>query len=75
MSRSDIMIHIEPGLSADARSSLEERMRQSDGVIASRFNPVEEHLLLSAYDPDKTSPANLPGVVKSPGHAAQRAGV
>lgn len=32
MSISDVMIHIEQALSADARSSLEERVRQIDGI-------------------------------------------
>jgi len=75
MSLSDVMIHIEPALSANARSSLEERMRQIDGVIAPRFNPGKEHLLLIAFNPDKTAPADLLGAVKSAGHAAQLVGV
>lgn len=75
MSLSDIMIHIQPALSADARSFPEARIRPSDGVIAPRFNTTKEPLLLIAFDPDKNSRANLPGAVKSTGHAARRAGV
>ncbi|MDD4882020.1 MAG: hypothetical protein PHX10_10635 [Gallionellaceae bacterium] len=74
MSISDIMIHIEQVLSADARASLEERVRQIDGVIAPRFNPGKEHLLLVAFDPDKTGPADLLGAVKTSGYAARLVG-
>jgi len=75
MSISDIMIHIEQVLSTEARSSLEERVRQIDGVIAPRFNPGKEHLMLVAFDPDQTGPADLLGAVKASGYAAQLVGV
>jgi hypothetical protein len=48
MNISDVMIHINEPLSVEARSSLEEAMRQIEGVIAPRFNPSHytqlEHL-------------------------------
>ncbi|MDP1904797.1 MAG: hypothetical protein Q8M09_11215 [Pseudomonadota bacterium] len=75
MSLSDVMIHINEGLNADSRSSLEARMRQIEGVVAPRFNPGKEHLLLVAFDPDKARPADLLGAVRSSGYAAQLVGV
>ncbi len=75
MSISDVMIHIKEPLNADARSSLEERMRQVEGVVAPRFNPGKDHLMVVAFDPDKTHPADLLGVVKTAGYVAQLVGV
>ena len=75
MSISDVMIHINETLSADARFALEERLRQVEGVVAPRFNPDRDHLLLVAFDPDKAHPANLLSAVKTAGYAAQLVGV
>ncbi len=74
MQMSDIMIHIDASLNAEARSCLEDSLRQVDGVIAPRFNPGREHLLLVAFDPDKCRPADLLGAVRNAGHAAQIVG-
>jgi hypothetical protein len=54
---------------------MEERMRQIEGVVAPRFNPGKEHLLLVAYNPDKASTATLLGAVKASGYSAQLVGV
>ncbi|OIP17706.1 MAG: hypothetical protein AUK53_01975 [Betaproteobacteria bacterium CG2_30_59_46] len=75
MSISDVMIHIHEDLDTEARSALEARMRDLDGVIAPRFNPGKEHLLLVAFDPDKAHPADLLGAVKTAGYTAQLVGV
>ena len=75
MSISDVMIHIDQSLNAEARSAMEERMRQIEGVVAPRFNPGREHLLLVAFDPDKAKSAVLLEAVKASGYAAQLVGV
>jgi hypothetical protein len=75
MSISDIMIHIDQSLNTEARLAIEERMRQIEGVVAPRFNPGKEHLLLVAYNPDKASTAALLGAVKASGYSAQLVGV
>jgi hypothetical protein len=75
MSISDVMIHIEKPLDAEARSSLEGALRDIDGVIAPRFSPGREHLLLVAFDPDKTHPADLLAAVRQSGGPAQLVGL
>jgi CBS domain-containing protein len=74
MNISDVMIHINEPLSVEARSSLEEAMRQIEGVIAPRFNPGKEHLLVVAFDPEKTNTAVLLEKVLAAGYTAQLVG-
>lgn len=74
MNISDVMIHIPENLDTEARSALESRMRDLDGVIAPRFNPGKDHLLVVAFDPDKARPAELLGMVQAAGYAAQLVG-
>jgi len=75
MSISDVMIHIREPLSREARAALETRLRGVEGVIAPRFNPGTEHLLLVAFNPAKTRPAELRGVVRAAGHGAKLVGI
>jgi hypothetical protein len=75
MNISDIMIHIDQSLNTEARLAMEERMRQIEGVVAPRFNPGREHLLLVAYNPDTASSATLLGAVRASGYTAQLVGV
>ncbi|HEY5603756.1 MAG TPA: hypothetical protein VIM41_11665 [Gammaproteobacteria bacterium] len=74
MNISDVMIHINEPLSVDARSSLEEDMRRIEGVIAPRFSPGKEHLLMIAFVPEKTSSAVLLAKARAAGYTAQRVG-
>jgi hypothetical protein len=74
MNVSDILIHINDTLSDRQRENLEEVMRQVDGVVAPRFNPGKDHLLLVAFNPDVTSSAALLDRVKSAGYRAQLVG-
>jgi hypothetical protein len=75
MSISDVMIHIQETLDSTAREALETRLRGVEGVIAPRFNPGTEHLLLVAFNPHKTRSAELLGVVRAAGHGANLVGV
>ncbi|WP_020503076.1 hypothetical protein [Lamprocystis purpurea] len=61
--------------SAAARASLEDAMRGIDGVIAPRFGAGTEHLLLIAFNADKTRPADLLAAVRQSGHQAQLVGL
>jgi len=74
MNISDIMIHINQDLNEQQRKTLEESMRQLDGVVSPRFNPGKEHLLLVAFNPDATSTAVLLAKVQSFGYSAQLIG-
>jgi len=75
MNISDVMIHIKEPLSEDARSALEHAMQRVEGVVSPRFNPGKEHLLMIAYDTEKTSTAVLLEQARSAGYTAQLVGM
>ena len=74
MNLSDVLIHINEPLSDTQRMALEEEMRGIDGVIAPRFNPGQEHLLLVAFDPDTVHAATLLEKTRAHGYQAQLVG-
>jgi len=74
MNISDVMIHINENLSNEARSSLEEQMREIDGVVSPRFSPDKNHLLLVAFVPEKTSSIVLLNKARAAGYTAQLIG-
>lgn len=75
MSISDVIIHIVETLSPNNRSTLENSLREIDGVIAPRFTPGKEHLLVVAFNPRQTQAASLLDVVGKAGHRAQLIGM
>ena len=74
MNISDVMIHINESLGSEARTSLEEQMRKIDGVVAPRFNTGKEHLLMIAFNPQKTTSAVLLKKARDAGLTAQLVG-
>lgn len=72
---SDVIIHINETLSEEARSALEEKMRQIEGVVSPRFNEGKEHLLVIAYDTEKTDTSALLGKARAAGYTAQLVGM
>ena len=74
MNISDVMIHINETLSNEARTSLEEDIRQIEGVVSPRFSPFKEHFLLIAYNPQKTSSMVLLNKARTAGYSAQLIG-
>jgi hypothetical protein len=75
MTITDIMVHINEMLDVEARKNLEETMRQVQGVIAPRFNPGKEHLLLISYNGAQTNPKTLLEKVLEQGYHAQLVGL
>jgi len=75
MNISDVMIHINESLSKEARSSLENAMRKVEGVISPGFNPDKEHLLVIAYNTEKTNTAALLEKARAEGYTAQLVGM
>jgi len=75
MNISDVMIHINESLNEEARTSLENTMRKVDGVISPGFNAGKEHLLLIAYDTEKTNTAILLEKARAAGYTAQLVGM
>lgn len=71
----DVMIHINEPLSAEARASLENTMRKVEGVISPGFNPDKEHLLVIAYNSDKTNTTVLLEKARAEGYTAQLVGM
>lgn len=71
MSITDIMIHINETLNEEARASLEDAMRKVEGVVSPRFNAGKEHLLMVAFDPDKTKALVLLERTRAAGYTAQ----
>jgi hypothetical protein len=74
MSISDVMIHINESLSKDELTALENAMRSIEGVVSPRFNPCKEHLMMIAFDPEKTTSAALLGKARAAGYTAQLVG-
>ena len=75
MNISDVMIHINESMNDEARNALERAMQKIDGVVSPRFNPGKEHLLMIAYDTDKTSTAVLLEKTRAAGYSAQLVGM
>lgn len=71
MNVSDVLIHVNERLDSQARQSLEEEMRQVEGVIAPRFSPGHEHLMVVAFNPAQVHTSALLQKVQSFGYGAQ----
>lgn len=74
MDISDVLIHIDQALSAGEKHALEERLRTIPGVIAPRFNPGRDHLLLVAFDPAQIKTSAMLDSVRAGGYRAQLIG-
>ncbi len=74
MNLCDVMVHINEALSAEQRNALEENIRALPGVVAPRFNPGRDHLMLVAYDSETVTNASLLGRVRTLGYKAQLVG-
>lgn len=74
MNLCDVLVHINEELSAEQRNALEEDMRGLSGVVAPRFNPGQDHLMLVAFDSNKVTHASLLGKVRTHGYKAQLVG-
>ena len=75
MNISDVMIHINEGLNEEARNALEQALKKVEGVVSPRFNAGKEHLLMVAYDTEKTTTAALLEKTRAAGYTAQLVGM
>lgn len=75
MNISDVMIHINESLDEEARTSLENTLRKIEGVVSPRFNAGKEHLLVIAYDTEKTNTAALLAKARAAGYTVQLVGM
>lgn len=74
MNLGDVVIHVNQTLDAAARHQLEDRMREVDGVISPRFSDRQAHLMMVAYNADRTRMVDLVDAVRRQGYAAQSCG-
>lgn len=74
MDISDVLIHIDQALSVAEKHALEEKMRAIPGVVAPRFNPGHDHLLLVAFDPARSKTSVMLDIVRAGGYRAQLIG-
>ena len=75
MNISDVMIHIKEPLNEEARTALETALQKVEGGVSPRFNPGKEHLLMVAYDTERTSTAALLEKTRTAGYTAQLVGM
>lgn len=71
----DVMIHINESLSKEARSTLENEMRKVEGVVSPGFQENKQHLLVIAYNSDKTNTTVLLQKAREAGYTAQLVGM
>ena len=74
MNLCDVLVHIDETLSAVQKNELEEDMRELPGVVAPRFNPGQDHLMLVAFNSDQVNYTSLLGRVQAHGYSAQLIG-
>lgn len=67
----DVIIHINESLSKEARLALENEMRNVEGVISPGFQKDKEHLLMIAYNQEKTNAEVLLEQARTAGYTAQ----
>lgn len=76
MDTTDILIHVHPDLSADARAKLEQAVMASNGVIAANFDHHKHpHALTVLYNPDATQSRAILEVVQKIDPAATMVGL
>lgn len=63
----DIMVHIDESLDLNQLQTLEDAMRQENGVVAATAHDYAPHLMLVAYDPGRTTSLQLLQRVSSRG--------
>lgn len=65
VSIADIMIHLHPDTSPADRETLEQALRELEGVVSVHFNHADHpHAVVIAYNPDAVSSGSVLGVVR-----------
>ena len=55
----DVVVHIDETLSEDALHTLEQGVREDEGVVSIGHSSGQKHLLMMVYDADVTHAATL----------------
>jgi hypothetical protein len=77
ISLSDVTLHIDEDLGAEARAAVEEALRQREGVISVHFNTnaTRPHLAVVEFNPDRVSSQDLLSIVRFQGYHAELVGL
>ena len=75
MDIADLLIHVQPTLSAEQRAKIEAALSESKGVVSAHFSPTHSHLLTVAYDPEAIHAGQLLQTVREWDAAAAMAGL
>lgn len=70
----DMVMHIDNTLGEDSRRSVEQIIRNNEGVLGARFNDKRPHLMLVSYDTDRTSSFEIMAQITSQQLCAERVG-
>ena len=72
----DILIHVHPELSTEARAKVEQEVRACNGVISANFaHHKHPHALIVIYNPDAIQTKQMLDVVKRHDPAATMVGL
>jgi hypothetical protein len=73
----DVTLHVDEELSEEARSALEDALRERDGVVSVHFNTNAEHshLAVVEFNPDKVGSKDLLSIVKFQGYHGELVGL
>ena len=71
----DIMVHIDDELDLPSRQELDDSMRTINGVFSVRIPEDKHHLMLVAYNPDRTNSQAILVAVEKRGLRAELVGM
>lgn len=76
MDTADILIHVHPELSAEARAMLENEVAECDGIVTAKFDHHKHpHALIVLYNPDVIDGKGILEVVRKHDSAATMVGL
>ena len=75
ISLSDVLIHIDENLAAEARTQVEDGLRAFDGVVSVHNPDDKPHLTVVEYRPEKVDAALLLQSVREQGFHAKLVGL
>ena len=73
----DVTLHIDEELGEEALASLEQALRQRDGVVSVHFNTnvAHPHLAVVEFNPDKVNSRDLLSIVHYQGYHGELVGL
>jgi hypothetical protein len=73
----DVTLHVDEELDDEARASLEQALRECDGVVSVHFNTntARPHLAVIEFVPEKVSSQDLLSIVQRQGYHGELMGL